>query len=1160
MPEPTEYDTLKQDVLREHLTTLGQIQPPEQSTGQFTFDRGYLDADGNSTPLGDEFLNLLDAGLMDDKGEITEDGKIYAMTQRQSIYAPFDIYAKREKLGLNDYDKSQIDKPSAMEAVGTMASDFFTKSIPKALSIGLPANDKVKDLNDILSLVKGAVMSLEPLGTGAYYKAADLMMPFQDGSNEEKEMASLMLKQEYEKKRIDYDSITGMDLLTAVTGGSTVPNQIREGLVRNYGEENLSKDEADLELGGAVVLDPSMIASAGVATIAKNTGASISRAVLNAEKNALKATALATEKAGIQAEKAALEAVLSKAEGTGTNVAQRAESLRSVGKADLAAKYEQTTANLGSKMDSIKAEIDLLASKEATIAEDLAALTKKNGVSDALLAVNNKVRQFNELPAKAIGQTFETIGDGLMKTDAWLDDLATRTGVDGVYNSLKSIPGATASLLSTSVLGPAAAIPAAAARALASGPLVESIGRFTKILGKELIEERGSVPYWRRIANNPTISNTQKFLSHRMDELTLGGRVPEVAKNVGKGTAVSYPMNLGIEYLQDPYGDPKDLANRALAQSFVFGGGVMGAGAMFKGSKAKMKQIRINDEINFTRNLLESQKSGYNSLSRGARRNIATYSAAFPNLNFDFIDGMPSKYDPATNTVQINPKSNNPLRPLIAHEVMHYATIRNQITPAIQSMLLGDAETAGILRKTDGTLDPEFQRFKDAYDARTDAAKIDRRAIEKIAEEYFIENTVDHLTSMVESGEFSRMAGRTQAGRHIQKLIETTMPRVPILKDFFFRTGGAMGAGNTYVQGNGLLADGIRELPEAKAMMRNLMRDIAGEASQAREKSQFSKDEKPNLQVKQGDPIVDSFHSIFETDANGNPILDKDGNHIALSKAKDEARNTAGLVLTEKQIQKVNDGYTPKDGEIKYSAADGWRGKYIAPDLITHLATKGILNPKQIAILRNINTATKLGAGTRYMVVNHPATIKGRGGKVRYASLQATLRETVPVGFSISKQGNILVHLMSVEQLHKNITSRAASKRGQELYQGNTEAIKQDISAMMELHAENTKTDKYYQDKYGAKWQEYQQFINTIFGQMTKEQRAINPMFDADKIKEGNVYRTYRLDRISKATKMDGTPMPFGYEYVKANYLPDGVTEKAVSKPKIHEETGLPLN
>jgi hypothetical protein len=1142
MPQATEIDELKQRVVRNHLSRLSQATKPEQETGQFVIDRGYLTPEGKSTPLGKQFLTLFDAGLMDENGEITPEGRVYSMTEKDAVYGSFEDFAKREKLGLNKIDEEATDKPSALEAIGSTVKDFFTKSVPAMYRVTQPASllDPLKHTNDVASLVKGSLLSLEPLATGAVYKGAELLMPLQSANESEKETASLMMKQEYKKKRYDYDSLRGADLLTALTLGSTAPQQMRQALIEREGEEKVLADEQALELGGAMVLDPTIVASFGLTTAARGVGQAMSRATLNAEKAALRATVLATEQAGIKTQKAALEAALAKAESTGISVAERANALESIGKTKEATRYKATSARIGDRMNEVKAKIDELAAAEAKIGNDLAALSQKTGFSEAFNAMNQRISQFNALPANAIGSLAESTGNTLMKVDAWLDDLATRSGVDGFYNAMKSVPGVSAGLL----IGPVAAVPAVAARVMASGPLLESVGRFTKILGKELIQERGSVPYWRRVANNPTISNAQKFLAHRMDELSLGGLVPEVSGKIAKGTAVTYPANFAIEYLQDPYATTEEAARRAGAASLIFGGGSMGAGAMFKGSAQRLKETRINDEINFTRNLLESQKTGFNSLSKGARRNIATYASVFPNLNFDFVNNLPSKYDPATNTVQINVNSNNPLRPLIGHEVAHYITVRNQVNPVINSMLLGDAETAGILRRTDGTLEPEFAKFKEAYDKRTDAASLERRSIEDIAMEYFIENTVDGMVNMVESGELSRMAGKTQARRQLDKLIETIVPKAPVLKDLFFRVGGAQETNGRYVMGNGLLADGIRELPEAKALMRSLIRETAGQAQSVKQRQRLGNEDISNLPVKKGDPIIDTFHSIFETDADGKIILDSNGDPKMLSKAIDEARSTAGFVLSEEQTRKVNNGYLPEDGEIRLVDGKNWQGRFIKPDVINALAAKGILNSKQIAILRNINTATRINQGTRYMVINHPATIKGRGGKVKYASLGATLRETVPVGFSITQKGNILVHLMSVDQLSKNIAARASSKRGQSLYQGNTEAIKKDISAVMDLHASNTKTDKYFQDKYGARWEEHQQFINTIFGQMTKEQRNINPMFESDRIKDDNVYRTYRLDRISKATKMDGTPIPFDYEKVKVNYLPDGVIEK----------------
>lgn len=1156
MPVASEIDRLKQTVLRDHLADLSKISN-EKQTGAFTIDRGYLDEKGNSTEFGDEYLTLLDAGLLDEKGELTEDGRIYAMSRDESINSPFQDFEKREKLGLNKLDEINAPKVGAVEGLVGMAKDFFTKSLPKVDALLLrpwakgskdvlgydPMIEKDRVTNDVLNIAKGALFSAEPLATGAAYKGADLLLPLMGDDENENEKAALVLKQEYLRTRKENDAIKGIDLLTAITGGSTKPMEIRERAVEKAGEEAIASQERDFQLFGELALDPTTLASFGTTKAVTALNAATSRAALHAEKMAVKASVLSAEKLGIESQRLALQGALERAGKVGMNVAEREEALRSIGKHSQAERYTATKTKIGEKLTEIKSKIDELGEAEARITQDLQGLQKKKGVGEAMLALRNKAKEFNALPAKVFGEITEKIGDKLIKTDAWLDDLATRTGASGFYDALKSVPGMAASI----ALGPTAAIPSAIARTLAAGPIVESIGRYSKILGRELMQERGSVPYWRRVANNPTLSTAQKFLSHRLDELTLGGRLPKLAKDVAKGTAAAYPLNLSIEYLQDPYADFSDIAERAGAYSLIFGGGSMGAGGVFRGTRAELKQTRINDEINFTKNLLDSQKAGFDSMSKGAKRTLATVSAAFPNLNFDFSEGVTNRYDPVTNTAFINPKSNNPLRPLIAHEVLHYATARNQIIPVIQHMLLGDNETPGILRKTNGELDPSFLKFKNEYDKRTDDAGIDRRELKDIAEEYFVENTVDHLLEMVEGGSLSKMARKTQVNRQLSKFIEITMPRIPILKDFFFRTGGAIDTNGKFVYGNGLLAEGMREIPEAKAMMRNLMQEIAGEAATVKTVKSLTKEEKANLPIRKGDPIIDKFHSILAVDKNNVPIKDKNGDHVYISKSVDDARKASGLVIVEDHVKRVNEGYIPAKGEIE-KVGNEWQGKFFSNESIKALASKGILNGSQIANLRNINTAIKTGEGIRFMIINHPATIKGRGGKVKYDGLQATLRETVPVGVSVTSKGNILIHLINVDQLNENITNRAASQTGRALYQGNTEAIKQDISAMMELHASNKKTDEYYQEKYGTKWVQHKNFINSIFGLMTKAQKDTNPMFQSDKIKGDGVYRTYRLDRISQAMKMDGTKLPFEYDYVKINYLPDGVVDKSEGK------------
>lgn len=1483
-------DEAKQGLMRAH--TADRAKTGAQDPMDYVA-LGYLTPDGQATPFGDEFVAMVQGGLLEKDGTPTKEGEAYRMTHSESLEAPLEIYRLREERGLNQAEKDAApDDGGFMGMLGKFATvgvprlaETFWNSyaapgieyaavIPRKIiekvtgdTPTLPRTKQTFDekVNAISENITGGILASEGLASGAKYHAelaaadpgaymqavgdflpgvSDLIRAVHgdEAVTENIRMKAdeaFAAKQRWERHNAEVAELKGAEMMNWLTD-SDQWMQSRAALVAQHGEAAVKKNEEVDRLTGTFVLDPNNIASVGVGKMISGAVGSASRIALGAEKLALRSKVLQMGHAAAVAERTTLEAGATRAAAISKGAADRAAAFRAVGNEAQAVRYDNLVTKLEEKAGGLVSRVDELAATEAKLTGEIEKIGAKAGVADAIVRTTERARAIRQMPAAAFGEVSERIGTGLVKMDDFLADAAERVGITGVYKSMHSLPMRVGTMASSAVLGPVASAAAIGSQIMASGPFLQSIGNFSKVLGKELVMERGSVPFWRRVANNSTITKTQRFLAHRMDEATLGGMATYVARPVITGTAHAYPMNLAFEVLQNPEQDFGSASEHAFGPSLVFGGGTAGAGAIFKGSKQRLKEVRIADELNFTRNLDDGNKAGYNGISRGARRVVSTYAAAFPNLNWDFGHAGSSHYDATTNTARINPAGGNPLRALIGHEVMHYVTIRNQMEPVIHSMLLGDAETPGLLRHVeapdtteptlsrarmrrldtperarahellnsgefkalsalfhstdkiaprnpnihlikirrkngarltnaeirileldksydgmaqalahagtkagkiakealsmlmaphgqgqapssmarylgadvtpselwqrvtaelkqlefkrdpekdkrndnrewtaseikshlankpkanttgekaaevkrmaqeadfadannpehgnapfyaeelfkgqevtiagvrvkvkevvkardsmgndevdhvildggerfgeqllegghvifadrdvtdssgnhylpdptdakgllraaDGTLDPDFQRFRDEYDARMDAAGLERVSLPKIAEEYFNEVTVDHLLEMTDSGELSRMAGRTQSGRHIRAFIAATIPRSTILKDFFFRSGGVMEAGGRRVMGNGLLADGLRELPEAKAMMRNMVRKSAGEAVFQQPGAKGDRNDRTGvpLTVQKGDPIIDSFHAILQTDANGVPIKDAQGNHVALSRATDEARSSAGHIVTEAQTQRVQGGYLPQEGEMRANGDGTWSGAYIDRPLIDALAAKGILNAKQIAIMRNISTATKGGQGIRYLLTNHPATMKGRGGKVNYATLGATLRETVPVGFGITKDGNILVHLMSVHQLDANIQKRAASKRGRSLYNGNTEIIKQDVAAMMDLHRENTKTDKFYQDKYGAKWQEHQQFINTVFGLMTKAQAEVNPMFRQDNINspKEHVYRTYRLDRISKATKMDGTPMPFGYEKVKVNFLPDGVVD-----------------
>ena len=282
---------------------------------------------------------------------------------------------------------------------------------------------------------------------------------------------------------------------------------------------------------------------------------------------------------------------------------------------------------------------------------------------------------------------------------------------------------------------------------------------------------------------------------------------------------------------------------------------------------------------------------------------------------------------------------------------------------------------------------------------------------------------------------------------------------------------------------------------------------------------------------------LELMHPLIEYDAAGKPV--------GISKATDLLRSSAGITVMEKLRENKAAGKRHAPGEMHLDDNGELQGLWLAPDVLREVASKHKFNPEQAQVMRSVNAAIKTGDGNRMVVINFPATEKTRSGKVVYATKKATIRDIVPVALTITKDNNLLIGLMSVTKLHENIVKRAQSKRGKKLYGGNTDLILQDVRAMMDFHKQGTDSIEHFKAKYGAvEADERKKFINTIFGLMNKsEQAVLNPMLLEDGVKSSdNVYRTYRVDRVSKAVPMDpiqNPPMPFNYEAAKQVNLPE---------------------
>jgi hypothetical protein len=525
-------------------------------------------------------------------------------------------------------------------------------------------------------------------------------------------------------------------------------------------------------------------------------------------------------------------------------------------------------------------------------------------------------------------------------------------------------------------------------------------------------------------------------------------------------------------------------------------------------------------------------------------------------LNYVFKDNGASNYDPNTNTATINVNSNNSIKPLIAHETLHHTVIKNNMEAGISALFLGDTvgnTVGGLLRSRDGKLDPNFESFKDAYYQRlglagmTDAEKTAIYPLDKIAVEYFIEQHSDQYAGMAESGELGAIAASGDIKRKLSGVLETVLPRIPVLRDLHFKSGGMIDKDGGWVTGNGILdAGGVKTNPITNKMFRDMNRRSSGLAPGQFEPLVSDKqDSGAQLSLDPSNPIdSELLHPLIKVDENGSPVLEN-GKPVALDKVTLLQRALAGLTAKEVMQRKKAENYIPEKGEAHVDDIGEFQPGWLSNDVLAEMFSKNSFNPEQKRIIREMNRMIRKGDGGRAVMINFPATTRNKAGKVVYKAQGATLRDTVPVAITISKDGNLLFGLMSVTKLQENIQKRSRSRLGKKLYSGNVDLILRDTQAMMQFHKDGVDSIEYFKDKYGAvEANERKLFINTMFGLLNqKEQAVLNPMLVEDGVKSrDNVYRTYRADRVSKAVAMspdDYPAMPFSYEAASQVKMPE---------------------
>ena len=1168
------------------LHRIGNIQPIQ--TQEDLFERGLIGEDGLLTPKGDLYKTLSDNGLINPDGTLPEKSAAFMMDEDDALKPEnLDAYVIRRENKIGEKPMSWGDTFGGLgellwdagAGLGTMVKlgiqNIGVRDVAYTDPLGIssiPASEEklqeIQKRKDQLlnrssiaatSFVENSIKAFSE--TGAIVNlagAAVSSIPARIMGDEKIASDQVNAARQAQDRLIksNQDAAIGSTLDAVFQTATYVPEMAR--VKSEMPKAEFDKIIKQTGAAGQIFADPVELAKIG--TVMKlATQPIVSRLTLNAERVIGKASDRAARLAEINVEIADVE----RAKGMTQNAAELARKTADAARERFDLNGDQLLLQRANAAEEIfnrsTAKVSQFTADGARLANEAAELTAETqklasripvAAAQAFEATAKAGRELKSVPFRAFAATIEPVSRGLIALDDGLDAVSKKLGIGAAYDIMTSKVGQAVGYGAAIGLGPAPALIGAAGSVLKSGPFLQRLADTSRILGTEMAKAQSQVPFFQRVANNPMISPAHRSLAHLSDLATLGGFLPDITRRAAKGAAVSFPLDFAAQYMSDGGEINQNTFKQAFAESLLIGGSSAALGGMFAGTKQRHRDLAVNDEINFRNEITApDQKQLFTSAPSGIRRAVGTFAAVFPSVNIQFTQEGGGFHD--DNTIGIDLNSSNPLKYLLAHEVKHLLVHRNQMHTPIVAMMLGDGEAGGIMRAPDGTLNPEFEAFAKEYNNRQIAAGRAPVSLGKIAEEFFVEAGVEDMARMSESGELGAIASRTEARRMIGRLFNSVFDKSTVLKDFHLRIGGLMDQGGKLVQGNGLLNPGITQTQEMRNMTRNMLKRAAG-----RSVGQFeplgaaeagNKGEGPgiNLPINPDDKaMIEKIGPVmFEMETvNGRRqvVRDSDGNPVPVDFNTQLMRSRTGALIQE-AIGNRPSTYQSSPNEMRLNDEGIWEG-YLPPDIIEFIKKKGSLNQEQIRMIEHVNSMIKNFKGDVALVINHPATSRNKKGKLNYKTLKATLRQVVPISWNLTKDGNLTLGLMSVTQLKSNIDARISSRLGQQLYQGNRAKLMVDIGKVMELHQQGKRTDEYFDTEYGAaKSQQFKNFVNSVFGLMTKKQGEANPIFSEENLRGNGVYKTYRADRISQATKMTGDKYPFQYDFVVQNMMPNGL-------------------
>jgi hypothetical protein len=1080
-----------------------KLTPAEFLTEEGMKQRGLIDEKGEATKLGEDYLFMEDQGFMQD-GQLTNKGKAY-ITDTEDLLPISQINdwtiltgaLNQDESGKFDpaveskYQQFKIRKEEGLDKVE--GGNFFVEVGKGVLSFGegvynltpVPTMKKVvtgqgfsfsEELTKRLSAISGAynIMADTPIKATAF-----LSQPIRSEDQEDRD--DFIVATRVKLNRI----VTEPETFDAITGTSVVADAYAKTL-DNYkqrfgelGESKLQQDLINIKTAGMVLGDPLnpffAVATGGISVLGKV-------AMLGRVKGAVNAANIAsTQISRIKKAAPIITQQLDAAKALNQTLVKQLDDAVKVGDS-------ATTAKLTPLVASSTNAVDDLARTATKMQEGLAVNTAQRTKALAELADKSKPfdisRKVTAGAVKGVEVSAEKLGNAAAFTNRGLRALE---GIIGRYKTGQIFTGFFVASNPTAQAALAAYVSARIGLSVAP-KILGKTAKFANVVGDELVQMKNSTPFWRRVAANENVGGIGKAMATTLDYASPAARfaVGSVKQGAKLAPALAVYEAINNNGLDD------EAMKRVGANALVFGAFARVVG----GGKQDLAKRQTGDFYNYRS---KQQKLGEDKLAafdaipdRPLKQFISTYDSAYPNTwDWQFTREGDSSFNPSSKTITVNVNDKSGfVRALTSHETLHSLTFKHGMDDSIAARMLGDETRPGLVRDINGNLDKDFKQFYDTYNERLDAQGLPRIGIEDAAVEFFTDNGTAALLDDVVSGKLTKAAVKTPLRRKIEDIFETVFASTPIVKDLHYKLGGATDVNGNLVMGSGLLADGMKELPEVKAMVRKMYRESAG---------------LPKSPIKPG--AMGDFPS-------SNP------RHYKAAKVIDEINK-----------KNVKDGKPLIEGVIIPDKKGNGTG-LLSDEHLVALEEAKILKPGGAQEL--INFRSKLDADTAILLENTPIE---QGRSVQTAG--KTTNKIKPINFML-KNGRLYLVGMDIAQLGLNIKrfERRAATMG--MSKAN---VLTDIVETAKLHKKGVSTDGYFKSVGGKKWKDRQNFINAVQGLNTKSQRVINPMFDKLGMdKQTGTYRTFAYDRVDGFTDLTGDMViPYGnnaYYTLKANLMP----------------------